>query len=238
MADPFDVRMKFTSQLQHLSASVTAAQKAASYALKNREMDEDLHSCILEQLEKNNMNNRANIMYFLEHLCQASLRENYPNYIRMLQRDIIRVIEAVCPIDGSGAANIRVVRGVLNKLQHMSVLTANTVSELDVVLKGREGSAHPFMDDDDAAAASNSRKDGGTRLDKRQIEQRIEEDRERHKRLRENIWAVDEGPDGDAEFRKMCDEVSDIDEDDYRTAFEDAVERAQIFGYDPPKRVR
>lgn len=52
MADPFEVRMKFTSQLQHLSASVTAAQKAASYALKNREMDEDLHSCILEQLEK------------------------------------------------------------------------------------------------------------------------------------------------------------------------------------------
>lgn len=184
------------------------------------------------------MNNRANIMYFLEHLCQASQRENYPNYIRMLQRDIIRVIEAVCPIDGSGAANIRVVRGVLNSLQQMSVLTANTVLELDVILKGREGSDHPFMDDDDTAAASTSRKDGGTRLDKRQIEQRIEEDRERHKRLRENIWAVDEGPDGDAEFRKMFDEVSDIDEDDYRTAFEDAVERAQIFGYDAPTRVR
>lgn len=50
--DPFEVRMRFTSQLQHLSASATAAQKAANFALKNREMDEDLHSCILEQLEK------------------------------------------------------------------------------------------------------------------------------------------------------------------------------------------
>lgn len=52
MADPFEVRMRFTGQLQHLNASVTSAQKAANYALKYRDMDEDLHSCILEQLER------------------------------------------------------------------------------------------------------------------------------------------------------------------------------------------
>lgn len=44
--------MRFSSQLQHLNASVTSAQKAASYALKYKDMDEDLHSCILEQLER------------------------------------------------------------------------------------------------------------------------------------------------------------------------------------------
>lgn len=52
MADPFEVRMRFSSQLQHLNASVTSAQKAASYALRNKDMCEDLHSCILEQLER------------------------------------------------------------------------------------------------------------------------------------------------------------------------------------------
>lgn len=52
MADPFEVRMRFTMQLQHLSAAVTSSQRAAQYALKYRDMDEDLHSCILEQLEK------------------------------------------------------------------------------------------------------------------------------------------------------------------------------------------
>src|SRR5258706_10076903 len=52
MADTFEVRMRFTSQLQHLNASVTSYQKAAQYALKYKDMDEDLHSCILEQLEK------------------------------------------------------------------------------------------------------------------------------------------------------------------------------------------
>ena len=52
MADPFEVRMRFTSQLQHLNASVNSSQKAAHYALKYKDMDEDLHSCILEQLER------------------------------------------------------------------------------------------------------------------------------------------------------------------------------------------
>lgn len=52
MIDPFEVRMRFTTQLQHLSAAVTSSQKAAHYALKYRDLDEDLHSCILEQLER------------------------------------------------------------------------------------------------------------------------------------------------------------------------------------------
>lgn len=52
MADPFEVRMRFSSQLQHLNASVNSAQKAAHYALKYKDMDEDLHSCILEQVER------------------------------------------------------------------------------------------------------------------------------------------------------------------------------------------
>lgn len=51
MADPFEVRMQFTKQLQRLNATEMSAKKAASYALKYREMDEDLHSCILEQLD-------------------------------------------------------------------------------------------------------------------------------------------------------------------------------------------
>lgn len=50
--DPFEVRIRFTQHLQHLNASVTSANKAAQYALKYRDMDEDLHSCILEQLER------------------------------------------------------------------------------------------------------------------------------------------------------------------------------------------
>ena len=129
MADPFEVRVRFTLMLQHLNASVNSAQKAAQYALKYKDMDEDLHSCILEQLEsvrpprrprttnmltflQNNLNTRANIMYFLEHFLDAAQKDGARDYIRMMQRDIIRVVDAVAPDDGSGATNVGVVRKV------------------------------------------------------------------------------------------------------------------------------
>ena len=62
------------------------------------------------------MNNRANIMYFIEHLCDMAQRENHLDFVRMMQRDILRVVDAVAPSDGSGAANVKVVRRVSSTL--------------------------------------------------------------------------------------------------------------------------
>ncbi|KAK2756748.1 hypothetical protein FQN54_005194 [Arachnomyces sp. PD_36] len=241
MADPFEVRMRFSTQLQHLSASVTSSQKAAHYALKYRDMDEDLHSCILEQLEKkNNMNNRANIMYFIEHLCDMATKENHLEFVRMIQRDILAVVDAVAPADGSGAANVKHVRRVLNGLQSKSVLSAETVEEIDACLKERETHPAHLLDLDAEEAPgqadnkhadtpkgqSGSRTNGIARVDKRQIEQRIEEDRERNKRLRESMWSTT--GDDIQELEKMWDEGSDIGEDDYITVAEELVERKQM----------
>lgn len=39
-------------------------------------------------------------------------RENHLDFVRMMQRDILRVVDAVAPSDGSGAANVKVVRRV------------------------------------------------------------------------------------------------------------------------------
>lgn len=58
------------------------------------------------------MNTRANIMYFIEHFLDLAQRDGHSDYIRMMQRDIIRVVDAVAPDDGSGAANVKVVRKV------------------------------------------------------------------------------------------------------------------------------
>ena len=79
---------------------------------------------------------------------------------------------------------------------------------------------------DDTASYSTARPNGvSTRLDKRQIEQRIEEDRERHKRLREDIWAVGGEENPDNEFEKLWDEISSLGSDDYLQAEEEAEER-------------
>lgn len=64
----------------------------------------------------------------------------------------------------------------------------------------------------------------GQRLDRKQIEQRLEEDRERHKRLRESIWAVPTDT-ADAEMWKMWEETSDLGDDDFLLAEEEEEER-------------
>ncbi|KAI1921627.1 hypothetical protein LOZ58_005636 [Ophidiomyces ophidiicola] len=225
MADPFEVRMRFTSMLQHMSASFTSSQKAAHYAIKHRDMAEDLHSCILEQLEKNNMNIRANIVYFIEHLCDVATKENHLEFVQLIQRDVLRIVDAVAPADGSGAANVKHVRRVLNGLQSKEILSTDAVSEIDACLRERESYAAHLLDQETAHAGDHGdiTRPGGITVDKKQIEQRIEEDRERNKRLRENMWAVP--PSDLKEFEMMWEDVSDIDEDDYLQAAEEAEER-------------
>ena len=51
-------------------------------------------------------------MYFIEHLCDIAQRENHLEFVTMMQRDILRIIDAVAPSDGSGAANVKVVKKV------------------------------------------------------------------------------------------------------------------------------
>ncbi len=198
------------------------------------------------------MNVRANIMYFLEHLCDMASRENHLDYIRMMQRDILRIVDAVAPDDGSGAANVKVVRKVLQGLQAKNFLLEQTVGEIEEFLKERDtapgdvGMSSPLGGD-----VSMSGMDSGAptprmgrsttapqRLDKKQIEQRIEEDRERHKRQRETSWAIHKPvitPGvtvgaaaqviSDAEFQDLWENTSDVNDDDFEQYAEEARDR-------------
>jgi CTD kinase subunit gamma len=134
MSDPFAVRMNFKrSYLEKMTSSPASQMRAAAYAMKYKEQDEDLHSCILEQLEyvsfwagmvcqivleshsnmeQSNINLRANIMYFIEHLCDLAHREGHHEYIANVEKDMARIIELVAPSNKAGATNIRVIRKV------------------------------------------------------------------------------------------------------------------------------
>lgn len=181
------------------------------------------------------MNTRANMMYFIEQFCELATKENHLPYVRMMQRDMLRVVDAVAPADGSGTANVKHIRRVLTGLQTKEILSAETVAEIDAGLKERE--THPAHLDGAAdeehvdggkpkTGTPRSARPNGMRPDKRQIEQRIEEDRERNKRSRESMWTVT-GDDND-EQRRFWEETSDIGEDDFVGAYEEIMERRQM----------
>lgn len=121
---------------------------------------------------------------------------------------------------------------MLQGLQGKGYLESQAVSQIEDVIKEREtnaddlGLASPNGDVDmldvppsQTIPKSSKRNTQPTRLDKRQIEQRIEEDRERHKRERESIWAVPKGE--NAEQNKLWEETSDFGEDDDRLIHEE-----------------
>jgi len=174
------------------------------------------------------MNVRANIMYFIEYLCDVAKREKNTSYIRMMQRDILQIVDAVAPEDGSGAANVKVVRKVLQGLQSKDFLLAQTVAEIEESLAERDtqpDASSPIYADIEMADVSRApSRTNGRVVDKLDKKQRIEEDRERHKRLRENIWAIPPGGE-EAELRKLWDESSDLGDDDYLTYEEEETEK-------------
>lgn len=126
---------------------------------------------------------------------------------------------------------------VLQGLQNKGHLDLQALSQIEDVLKERETNdadmspASPnadveMMNQPDATSAQKTaQKAAAHGLDKRQIEQRIEEDRERHKRQRESIWAIRRTE--DAEMLKLWEETSDWGEDDDRMIAEEAEEYAK-----------
>ena len=137
---------------------------------------------------------------------------------------------------------------VLQGLQHKSFLQAQTVTEIDEILRERDTSTHDVSMSSPVNGDANlgdmppsqtipkpNRGPAPQRLDKKQIEQRIEEDRERHKRLRESIWAVPTDP-KDAEMWKLFEETSDLGDDDYLMAEEEEAERQRCLQQSCPHR--
>ena len=113
---------------------------------------------------------------------------------------------------------------VLQGLQAKSLLENDAVTQIEEVLKEREsasqdvGLSSPINGDDlgDMPPSQTLPPKNGAvpKLDRKQIEQRIEEDRERHKRLRENIWAVQTTAEY-TEADKLWDEASSLGDDDH-----------------------
>ncbi|KAE9967080.1 hypothetical protein BLS_006583 [Venturia inaequalis] len=187
--DPFTVRMNFKrAYLEKLTSSPGNQARAAAYALKYREQDEDLHQCIFEVLDNCNINLRANIMFFIEQLCELSKREGHQVYIDMIERDMPKIINLVAPGTKAGAMNIKVVRKVLESLQQKALLPIPLIQSLLKSLHNRETLALTSIA---TPIPQPERSDGVNMLGENDIEQRMEEDRDRHKRLREDTWAVD-----------------------------------------------
>ena len=91
------------------SSSFTAATAtpAATHA------EADLWECILEELEKANLNARINIFYMLDSLLDQSLALGVESYRELVRKDLEKVVNLTVPRDAR--------EGVLNRMSAMQV---------------------------------------------------------------------------------------------------------------------
>lgn len=93
-------------------------------------------------------------------------------------------------------------------MQQKKYLTSEEYQSLDATLAGRDQEPHTHPS-------------GPPRtISKEDILRRIEEDRERHKKLRESIWVVPSDP-KDWEFKEAWEQTSDLCQDDFDMIRED-----------------
>lgn len=210
--DPFEARLQFIKTLQRLNASTSSNDAACQFMLKHDEVQEDLYSCILQELAASSINTRLNIFGFLNSLCENLINKyNDPknhNYCIWLNRDFVEIIQKTVPEDhDDGLLNLGPTldliskTGCFNQLIHADALDA-AISFLNKRKQEPMGTAP-------------------VQMSREQILRRMDEDRERAKRAKESIWAIDYKANPNYEFDMMWDNLSTLQKLDFEQMQED-----------------
>ncbi|KAI9487210.1 MAG: CTD kinase subunit gamma CTK3-domain-containing protein [Benjaminiella poitrasii] len=203
-SDPFECRLHFISLLNKLNATQQSIHKVAIFAMRHRKLSEDLYNCLLEQLEKASLNARLNIIYVFDAIFSASQKSKYSGYVNLTRPDLSRIIHAVVSNGPKGVLNIPSTQKILNNWKRKGYFEIAELEEAEKPLLQRNSSTNQTQT---STADSFSKED---------ILRRMEEDRERHKRLREEIWIRPVEESKDAEFEDFWNTIETLDpESDY-----------------------
>jgi CTD kinase subunit gamma len=219
--DPFEARLQFIKVLQRLNASTQANDAAILFVLKNHDLEEDLYSCVLEELDKSSLNARLNIFYFLEALCENPDASSRVNYSTWMCRDIQVIVDKVVPSNNVGVVNVSPSRHIVENLYRKGLLSVEKYENVVKLLKSREElleSSKVIANVQDTTAYDST---GSLELSNKDILRRMDEDRERTKRIKENIWAIDYKQDGDSEFNILWKSLGPLGRLDYEQMQDD-----------------
>lgn len=209
--DPFEARLQFIRLLQRLNASSQANDAAVQFLLKNPDLEEDLYSCVLEELDKSSVNGKLNIFYFLDAVCENSDASARLNYCSWICRDVEKIVVKVVPANNVGVVNVHPCRRIVHGLHRRGLLAPEKYQAVLKLLTDRE----QRLSMEDYSSSSQ------LELSNKEILRRMDEDRERSKRLKENIWAIDYKTDADIEFNALWRSLGPLTKLDYEQMRDD-----------------
>lgn len=228
--DPFEARLQFIQLLETVNPSSQSMGKTTAFAIKFQDLHEDFHSCILEVLNKVDLNIKINIVYFIENLLNKLYKKDYEDvaYFRNIERDFPKIVENCLPNDN--LINLINLYEILNNLEKLFG-KADQNRDLRTLFDSLDATNYDVKVNEPGEASGESsgfrkswliliaKKEKSIRsrieqlhaksdstedvpLTKEQILNRIETDRERHKKTKEINWIINRN-DPRTEFDKL-----------------------------------
>ncbi|TEB38058.1 hypothetical protein FA13DRAFT_1681452 [Coprinellus micaceus] len=210
--DPFEVRLQLLELMKRLTASQQSIQRVVGFAIKYfPNCGEDIWECIMDDFEKGTINARINVLYFLDSLCEtcllvkskASHRERSSSssrrssnlYVDFVSRDLDKIIDHVVPQGKQGLPNLASTKQILERWRSKRILDPQRVDQVLSSLNERTNIVPPSTPSETQSSSSTATTavpkyipPQPPALSRNEVFKRIEEDRERHKRLRERRW--------------------------------------------------
>ncbi|GAA5960077.1 hypothetical protein JCM8115_004524 [Rhodotorula mucilaginosa] len=194
--DPFEVRMQFTTLVsRQLTSSVSSISKVAAFALKHAaKCSDDIWDCYLDEIGAVSLNGRVNLLYLLDALLDKEGPKlvtrgvtgsvvGQGSYRALAERDLAKVVANVVPETREGVLNWMSTHQLLRSWRQRRLLDIATLDQVISELEQRKNSLH-------AAASSDAESSSIESFSRNDILRRIEDDRERQKRLKERLWVL------------------------------------------------
>ncbi|KAJ2557474.1 hypothetical protein EV175_001322 [Coemansia sp. RSA 1933] len=175
--DPFEARLLFGNMLDNLTGAQPTIDRVSAFAVKNSTMADNLLDCITEKMEKLAVPPRLNILFVIDAIILSAGRpskqsDDTQGWMDLIRKDIVHLVKEVVPETPGGDGNVPQVRKIVAGWRRRSLFDKKILGDVDKLLANR-------------ADAENGAE---SQMKHQEILRRIEEDRERHKRHKEDAW--------------------------------------------------
>lgn len=234
--DPFEVRIEFLNLVRGLQPLQQSIGRACAYANKHVALADHLVDCIVELLGKQSLNSRANIVTLLDVLCTEASAYT-PKVVARLAEVVLLAVpshelvnlyatEAVVRrISDRTSADtsfwVEQYRGNLVTTRDREAIAEKKNYEAELpLLQGIDGAWQVLLDRQHEAQYQNEWLhahgvlESELEMTREQVLQRMEADRERSKRGREGIWAVEKGMEWEKVYQGYGSDIGRVEEMD------------------------
>lgn len=206
--DAFEATLEFAKILRKLNASTKSQDAALQFLMKNRDLKEDLYRCILHEMSKGTISLRVSILFFVNYLAGVSITKALP-FHGWITRDIPQIVDLAVPRVKAGLANVAPTEKVLKDLVAKKVIEERHLARAHEYLVERAVyiQSTPGLVDPNVPETTND-----------EILRRMEEDRERGKKVKEGQWSVDSASE---EFLSAWENIGGLTDLDFEQMDED-----------------